>query len=249
MEEWTRPRYVPGGGDPFLMYFVFGGLPEGIACSRERHRTTGLPDGVRAWKKTRREHADWFEPWEGGYFGKQLAASGLQDAVRAAPEAIVIQGSVPDPSDLLYLRDCIGVVTALVESGGVAVCDPQILHWWTPADWRDTIFLPDAARPLRHAVILTSDEQEASDRTWYHTRGMRKFGRPDLSVREVPASFGPAVIDLCERFVEMQAFGAIVPDGQAVRMSSLPAGLVCRLAGDLDDPDFNNLHLQLTWPG
>ncbi len=37
--------------------------------------------------------------------------------------------------------------------------------------------------PRQHVVILTSEECSGDGRplTWFHTRGMRKFGRPDLS--------------------------------------------------------------------
>ncbi len=74
---------------------------------------------------------------------------------------------------------------------------------------------------------------------------MIKFGRPDLSVRGVTRELGPAVEDLCNRFIEMQAFGAVVPEGQEVKMKALPPGWRCRHGGTIDDPDFNNVHLEI----
>jgi hypothetical protein len=56
------------------------------------------------------------------------------------------------------------------------------------------------------------------------------------------------VIDLCERFIELQAFGARIAEGQEVRMKTLPWGMTCHHAGDLDDPDFNNVHVEITPP-
>jgi hypothetical protein len=56
------------------------------------------------------------------------------------------------------------------------------------------------------------------------------------------------VIAMCDRFIEYQAQGAIVPDGQPIAMPGLPAGLTCRHAGGVDDPDFNNAHLDIRWP-
>jgi hypothetical protein len=53
---------------------------------------------------------------------------------------------------------------------------------------------------------------------------------------------------LCGRFIEHQAFGAVIPEGQSVRMASLPPDGVAHHGGDLDDPDFNNVHVELVWP-
>lgn len=39
--------------------------------------------------------------------------------------------------------------------------------------------------------------------------------------------------------------GGVVPDGQPVKMKGIPAGWVCRHAGDPDDPDFDNVHLAI----
>jgi hypothetical protein len=76
---------------------------------------------------------------------------------------------------------------------------------------------------------------------------MRKFGRPDLSIHAVPPSHRDAVIDLCNRFIELQALGGLIPEGQVIKMDSLP-GMTCHHGGDLDDPDFNNVHVEVRWP-
>jgi hypothetical protein len=55
----------------------------------------------------------------------------------------------------------------------------------------------------------------------------------------------PAVKDLCDRFIEMQAFGAVIPEGQAIKVAGLPSGWRCRHQGDLDDPEFNNRHVAI----
>jgi hypothetical protein len=72
-----------------------------------------------------------------------------------------------------------------------------------------------------------------------------KFGRPDVSVHDVDRHLCPVVKDLCERFIEMQAFGAVIPEAQEVTMKGVPSGWRCRHRGDLDDPDFNNRHLEV----
>jgi hypothetical protein len=53
---------------------------------------------------------------------------------------------------------------------------------------------------------------------------------------------------LCNRFIEHMAFGLVVPDGEPIRVAGLPEGMVSRNRGDLEDPDFNNVHLEIVWP-
>jgi hypothetical protein len=123
-----------------------------------------------------------------------------------------------------------------------------MFRWWEPREWKACIFQPCGAVPRQHVVILTSDEPEDASRTWFHSRGMRKLGRPDLSVHRVQQQYHEAVIDLCNRFIEFQAFGGIIEEGKEIRMKTLPKGMTCHHAGDLDDPDFNNVHVEITPP-
>ncbi len=101
---------------------------------------------------------------------------------------------------------------------------------------------PESESPLETAL---REEFYAEGRSRYHTRGMLKFGRPDISVHDVAADLGPAVTDLCDRFIEAQALGAVIAEGQEVRIASLPAGWRCSHRGSLDDADFNNHHVDV----
>jgi hypothetical protein len=74
------------------------------------------------------------------------------------------------------------------------------------------------------------------------------FGRLDLAIHDVPAELHGAVIDFFERLIELQAFGGIIAEGYAIRMKTLPAGMTCRHQGSLEDPDFNNVHVEIAWP-
>jgi hypothetical protein len=124
------------------------------------------------------------------------------------------------------------------------VADPQQFELYDPERWHREIFDPATPNVHKHVKILFSDEP---DGRWYHTRGLRKFGRPDLSVRGVPAEYFDGVVDLCNRFIELQALGGWIPEGQEIRIKSLPHGLRCHHAGNLEDPDFNNAHVEIPW--
>ena len=248
MADWDRSFFRPGGGDAFISYLIFGQFGQMAACSASRYDTAGLPAGVEVAMRLRTERPDAFQPWESGTFGMQLREAGLFEAVADAPAMLQLQGSVSDPGSLAYLRDSIGVAKCLLDQGGVAILDPQALKWWTPPAWTAQIFDAHEPQPRQHAVILVSEDEGDPSLNWYHTRGMRKFARPDLSIHAVPRDLEPAVIDLLNRFIEMEAFGAIVEDGQPIRMASLPDGLTCHPQGDFDDPAFNNVHIEIAWP-
>jgi hypothetical protein len=90
--------------------------------------------------------------------------------------------------------------------------------------------------------------QEEGGTEWIFTRGMRKFGRPDISVHGVAERYREAVIKMCNRFIEFLAYGGDIPDGREIRINGLPEGMVCRRRGDFEDPDFNNIHAEIVWP-
>jgi hypothetical protein len=170
----------------------------------------------------------------------------LAARIAKSTECLILRGEIDDSDKLNYLRDGVGLLTFLLDYGGIVVFDPFMFQWWEPRDWRSRIFDPAGPVPRHHVVILTSEEAE-SDLTWFHTRGMRKFGRPDLSLHNVPSVHNDAIIDLCERFIEFQAFGGNIEEGREIRMKSLPDGMTCRHGGDLDDPDFNNVHVEIRY--
>lgn len=264
-DPWARPFWAPdpdGTADALLFFFVFGRFDPAAEFTfdpalRERFRIRG-----REWMGAMEgrvylpeEHPRVFSDLLDGQIGKLLSeggVKGLEPAVRAAPSCLKLVFEVPDPSSLGYLRDIVGVVTAVLEHGGdVAVFDGMALRWWQPGDWRRDVFEPEAPDLYRHADILVSEDERSADgrpAVWVHTRGLRKFGRPDVSVRRVTQERLGAVIELCNRMISFQARGGRVPDGQAVRMPNLPADWVCRHAGDFDDPDFNNVHLRIGPP-
>jgi hypothetical protein len=244
--DWPRKLYRHGGGDAFVLYTVFGKAPKEFALSKA-YRTSGIPEGVEIYLQTRREAPDSFSIAAEGPIGAELSKQqALATAVRAQNDCVLLRGEIKDPPLLNYLRDTVGLITWLLDQGCVGVLDTQIFRWWSPAEWRKTFFDHGQAYPRHHAVILVSPEDDGTE--WFHTRGMRKFGRPDISVRFVPAQYRAAVTDLCNRFIEMQAFGATIREGQEINMATLPPGMKAHHWGSPDDLAFNNVHVEIAWP-
>ena len=245
LRTWPRQLFQQGGGDAHLFYKVHGRFSETPGVSRSHYRCNGVPEGCGMQSYTRDTHPEVLSIGLDDHCGDQLHkdSPGLFEAASSTEQCLVLRGVVPDPPTLDYFRDAVGMVMALLDQGGVGVFDPHMFKWWSPEEWREHAFELAEAAPHRHVVILVSDEPAGG--RWYHTRGMLKFGRPDISVHHVAAELEPAVKDLCNRFIEMQAFGAVLPEGQEIRMAGVPAGWCCSHRGDLDDPDFNNRHIEV----
>lgn len=243
MNAWKREHWTPGGGDALLLYVIYGDIDVEAPVST-KYRTFGLPDGLEVHRLTRAENGEYLANFEEGFVWDDLLAKNpaLAAEVKRSSSCLVVRGEIADPSSLDYLRDAIGLTTFFLDHGGVTVHDPQVFKWWTPDDWRQEIFEPDAPQPREHSLILYSEEPGG---TWFHTRGMRKFGRPDISVPDVPPDKFDAVVDLCNRLIVHQALGAVVPEGQRVRTELLPGGGVVHHGGDYEDDDFNNVHIEV----
>jgi hypothetical protein len=242
LPSWPRPRFEPGGGDAFLFFAIYGQFPAAVELSGADYRTAGVPEGINLRKLNRAATPSF--PFSSGPIVNVLHPKqpDLFAAIQDAPECMILQGTVADPPDLNYFRDALGLVAYFVDHGGMAVIDPQQFKLYNPAAWREEVFAPEL-NPVKHVEILWSDEP--GNLKWFHTRGLRKFGRPDLSMRGVRPENERAVIDMINRFIVLQVEGGRIPEGEEIRMASLPARLVCHHAGSVDDPDFNNVHVEI----
>lgn len=248
LASWSRLHFSPRGGNPLLFYVVFGAFDLARPLNRSKYRTSGLPEWLQLVSYNRSEQSDVFSGYQSGPTWELLKrdAPVLARDAEKSQLCVALRGEPVDPPTLDYFRDLVGLVTWLLDAGGRAVYDPQMLWLWGADEWREEVFEPNAPNPDRHTTILVSPEGDGT--SWYHTRGMRKYGRPDLSVRGVGTAHADGVTLMIERFVETQALGAIIPDGEVIKIPTLPTVGVCRHAGSYDDPDFNNVHVEISWP-
>jgi hypothetical protein len=246
--DWRRPHYEPGGGNALVVFVVFGQMAQPLSVSAARHRTRQVPPGIELRNLDRAAAASFFDsPIQSGLL-KAWYGVEIHELISAG--CVLLRGEVTDPADLIYLRDSIGIVTALLESGGKAVLNLQSMLFFTPERWMTNIFEADKPYPRHHIHILHSADEtaRAEHLQWVHTRGLRLFGRPDISIRQVPEHGVSMADELCNRFIEMLAFGHVIPEGQAIHVAGVEGEIVCRHAGDLDDPNFNNVHVEIVWP-
>jgi hypothetical protein len=246
---WPRPNWHDSGDEAFLLWFAFGTFDADLVIDADRYRTRGTPPGVDVVRYANRELARWDGYPLAGTLGRLLweEDARLFERAKSARDCMMLRGSIRDPADLDSLRDLVGTITALADNGGIAVVDPQILSMFDPAQWRRS-FAGDAFRTRDHVLILCSEDERNEGRSWVHTRGMRKFARPDVSIRNVPPAAVAVAGELAERFADFQAKGGIVDESREIEMSGVPGGMRIRVAGASDDPEFNNRHVAMDWP-
>lgn len=244
---WQRPHWQASDEKILLQFYVFGKF-EAVRVPAQDYGSPGLPPGMTA---TNHHHAD-LRAWEGyplkGAMGRMYKADAPQAYQQAfdAPEVIVVRGTLEDSPATGYLRDTLGVLAGMLDIGGVAILDPQILSLLDAAAWRRHYLVRDGA-PIRHHVLILCEGESESGHSWIHTRGMRKFGRPDISIHHVPDAAVDRAGALCEQMVELQALGAHFAEGQRLEIEGMPAGAVVHFGGGLEDPQFNNTYVGFDW--
>lgn len=239
---WSRPYWQETGENAELLYFVcgaFGGV-----------ELPAFPAGVAAKRYTQADLRDWDGYPLGGSLGELFASDKPETlaAAQATPEILRVAGSVDDPADLEYLRITLNALTGLLEAGAVAVIDPQVSGLYDAAAWQRDV-IANAGQTLRgHFLVLNDPDPDASGTYWVHTRGMRKFARPDISLVGVPDTAINQAGALCQKLADMQALGGHFAEGKELPVDGVGT-LVARHGGDASDPRFFNTHVQMTWPG
>lgn len=246
--DWTRPHWSRDEAKAMLLYFVFGQFAEPPELDLSAHGSKGLPPGVEMRRLPKAMLAHWDGHPLRGVLGGILRDDNPEafEAARKAPECLMLRGELPDSDSLRYLRDTLGVVAALLDAGGIAVVDPQILEIFSADDWHARHAVADLSGPRNHVAILCQDDDAGTARV--KTRGMRKFARPDISIRRVPRDDVQRAGAVAARLVDLQARGMRFGDGSRVDVDGLPEGLRVTQGGSLDDPAFNNTHIELVWP-
>lgn len=233
MSNWTRPYYQESDLRPYLFFAAFCDIdPESLS----------YPGSLSRGLEVRAVDANFFRE---GPLWEQVQAEQpeLAEKILGSPRAFVVQGTIENPQQLDYLRKAIDFLCFLLDEGACAVYDPQTLRWWTPRAFDTQATEGQIFNPFDHVILLSSEEDGGQ---WLHTRGMRKFGRPDLSVHRVADHESHVVKKLLDRFINYQALGGLIEEGRLVKMEGLEIEFrPGPLQGDPEDPDFNNFHVEL----
>jgi hypothetical protein len=217
---WPRPLFQPGGKPGVFHLFCFspGALeaPAPLAAAR-----FGLPSPEAAAccevrQLPRAADAGWFDGFRRGAL-RELARAALPDlaALDAATAVTVIITSRPDAADLAHLQAAWALAQWSVARGATVVFDAQASRFWPAAEVADW----PATRPFALSSdvnVIVEAEGTSALASAVHTRGLAKFGRPDLVTLDVPASRWDAVAGLLRTLAGRLVLGAVLRPGDAL---------------------------------
>ena len=244
---WQRPHWQPSDEEILLQFYVFGQF-DAVRAPCAVYGSDGLPEGIELTS----HHHNALRQWEGYPLKGSLGSMFKEDAPQAwqrafdAPQVLVVRGKLKDNADTGYLRDTFGVLAGLLDIGGVAILDPQTLSLLDADGWRRHYLIRDGA-PIRNHLLILRDGEETAGYSHVRTRGMRKFGRPDISIEYVPDKDVDRAGMLCEQLVELESLGAHFTDGQKLDVEGGHGDLIAQVGGSLEDPLFNNTHVAFRW--
>jgi hypothetical protein len=249
---WLRPYHEPQGGVASVTLFVFAERPLDLRVpfSRSQH---GLPaefdfDALDIRQHVRADTPDWFD----GFFRKEMrriARDDLGDAAERLDEleaAYSIGVELEEPSELGYLQACWATATWLCDAGALFVHDPHAIKWH---EARSVLALdPLREFDLEHEVTLVFETDGTPGfGNVTHTRGLAKFGRPDVLLFGAEPEDARATAGLLNALALRAALGAPLRANQIVRPANLePRSLVPYEPGALHpEVNLNNAGLVL----
>ncbi len=237
MANWKLPYFEASEQKPFLFYVAFG---DGDLVEKAQEWSGALHEGLELSAM----ESDAFlsgAPWE----MLNIQQPGLARMIGPTSRAVVVRGEISGHRSLDYLRDVVELLSHLVENGAHGVYDPFSHAWYNADTWESLAVHGGIFNPFDHIALQASPEEGGT--TWLRTRGLRKFGRPDLSVRGVATEEIEAVKKMLDRFINHQALGGLVEAGREVSMQGLARRYrPGRPQGSVDDPDFVNLYIEFS---
>ena len=245
--DYERPYYEDLNYHPLLFYVVFGVEDEELSVSRERHHVDEFPEGLDMIFYKKPEHSEYMSSMLGGTLGEILKEDNpaLYEAARNSNGWAVIRGEVVQDADLNYMRNVIGFVQALVEKDAVGVLDLQTFKLFSSTEWTENFFTKEFDA-YDHVVILASEMEDGS--IWLHTRGMRKFGRPDMSLKNVAPEDVNHAAQVINQMIYYGALGIFFSQPTKLHTHTERTYVVnTKFVEDFEDPDFNNSYYEILW--
>jgi hypothetical protein len=219
VEPWQRPAHRPTGREAAVLLVAF--TPGEVLTELNLAAVTPANAPVDALAVRLHRHEDnpeWMDAFRTGPL-RDLAARELPD-LRPIDEATCcysIQVRVPDPADLTHLQLAWAVAARVSRAGAVAVFDAFAHDWSLP----EQVATLDPHRPfdiLREISVIAESEPTPGFGQPVHTRGMVKFGRPDLIMGVPEDRIGDAA-SILNQLATMLAEGHVLAAGHHLRIN------------------------------
>lgn len=125
-------------------------------------------------------------------------------------------------------RWALGVLRTLVSITEGAVVDPQAQTTWGA----ELLAAALTSGPRAHLTI--HNEAWGADRRWLHTHGLRKFGRPELDLADIPVALETEAQALLLDVADNLALGEQLSAGQEIVLDELGSLIALPASPDLD---------------
>jgi len=218
---WERPAFHPTGGEAVITLIAFAddNVLETAPSLRIRDAVPAAApvDALDLRVHPHAESPDWIDGWRTGAL-RHIAARQLDDLGRldAASCCYSITVTAEDPADLTHLQLAWAVAARIAAAGAFATLDVYAVTW-LPGP---TVAALSPHRPftIQQEVSLTAEtEPTPGFGHAVHTRGMIKFGRPDL-VAGGPADRIEETGRILNHLARLLAEGHVLVPGQQLRI-------------------------------
>ena len=243
--DMTRKHYEKIDYKPLIFFAIFDVSDGEFKITKEKHHVYGIPEGIEIQMFRRPDDDEYFKGFFGGSLGLVLYDSNkeLYDKASEANNCVVVRGNVEDDTSFEYLRDVIGIVEAFAENGAIAVLDLLNMTFISPTEWRNMYFEQEI-NPVKHVNIFVSDDEEGT--YWYHTRGLIKFGRPELSMHKIKREDIDKVKEIFDMLIEYEGHGVFFKEEVKVVTPENETYIIkTDFINDFENPDFNNAYYNL----
>lgn len=246
---YERPYYEDINYHPLMFYVIFGAKEEELEISRKRHNIDEVPEGLNMNMLTREQHGEYMDNLIGGTLGKLLREEQpkLYEKIQKENIWAVVNGEIEQDDNLKYLQNTIGVVQAFLDTGAIAVLDMQTFSLYSAGEFTEKIFSKEFDVYL-HVKILLSKMEDGN--IWLHTRGLRKFGRPDVSIENIPESEENKAIGIANQMIFYSAQGVLFNKKVKLHPYKDKENTIIinpKFIEDYENIDFNNAYCKLLW--
>lgn len=240
----NREYYKDIDYKPFLFYVIFGVSAEELQVSRKKHHIDEFPAGLDMRMFNRKENADYIDGFFSGVMGNVLDEKNHEvfEQCKNADMCVVISGKVKDDATFDYMRNVIGFIQAFVENGAYGILDCLMFSLFAPEEWSIHYFEKEV-NAQDHVVILYSKEENGY---WLHTRGMAKFGRPDISIENVEESDFHDYEQIINQMIFYGGHGVFFDGKFRLHTKDKKTFLVqSEFVNDFENNDFNNAYCKV----
>lgn len=175
-----------------------------------------------------------------GSFLKQQSET-VYEQVQDCKACIVIRGDIIKSETLTYLSEVLAFVNSYA-TNAIAILDLISIQWYDMTQWitliKKDFYIHD------HIQILVSQE---SGGVWLHTRGMMKYGRPDISILDIPKAQIHAMKLLVDQIIHYEALGAMVLQPAKFHTAQGACQIHPVFYNNFDNYDFNNAFIEMKY--